>query len=1044
MVNSTWYQNSRQIASRGSQAKRPGSLAGLAAARRKHMGQFFTPDAIAALMWEIASPAMQSAIARDSGSKVALIDTSIGSGRLMQFASPDQHSIAGCDVDDDCLSTFASEVEAAGFDCDILCTGLESIKPKGFGAALLNPPFSLHLDAPTICPLPGTTYGKYGPNSATVSHRYAVEQALSGAEIVLAILPKGSHLHWAGQNRRLRAIIRLPAGTFKDEKTQVETELLVFSKEEGGEPQYHTVDTLPALNCNPFALVCSNTYERRARPLSASIESASAPVIMLPVTGDSRVTLHHSGRKIVLGFHCGLTQAKVMNGLLKRRVKAPSDEHRYPQGVRFVGQGRFDIENYLLADDPSAALRDLLEAIRLSGGKPVVPTGFSRYFENRIRRHLRETTPYRHVVPAGAVVECPAGGFEAVAKRKRLVHPLKLGSGLILPGMSFTFSYADGCFITTHPDTGETLEVEMDAFNMDFERVNANAPATGWQVVHEGRVAAFPQLAKTHMAAICQAGIDVWLDRDYQVHDLIEMRMGRGGTLAWEMALGKTRCALALAMLGGRHNLIVLEPQLIEECIKEIKAVGLADDEWQVIRTPQACHALRRINIISYNRLRMEIKPGAGRRTYARMLRKRIATLVADEGDVLTNHTSKQSQALQLLCAKRKYLLTGTPARNMPRDILGVATYTGGDGTALQPFGRHHPYASADNVSNMDHAITGAVAFSKRHAVFQWVTHEFLDTGLVRGAKREIPKARNIETLRDYAAPLLKRRTQKEPEVSKYLNIPEATISTTVLKWDEQHLRHYLSIADEFASYYRRAKAEATGQGKGLNLITLLARIGAVERACTCPQFPTPGFPYKGGLTSKQRYLIERMEALTHQGRKTICFVEQPKMVMLLVNVLAKRGIEAVPFHGGIPIAQRIRQLDTRFREGDAPVLIATKECAQAGYNIPQANYVLFADRNWVSRVEKQALYRVLRGEQTQHVEAEFVHLEGSIDEYMGQVVDMKADTIGACIDFLTPELQGLEFKHIDAILDNFIEKLAAREGFKHGFEFRRLIKDAP
>lgn len=54
-----WYQLA------GRQGKgasiRPGSLGGLAEARRANRGEFFTPDAVAKRMFEIVAPAMRAA-----------------------------------------------------------------------------------------------------------------------------------------------------------------------------------------------------------------------------------------------------------------------------------------------------------------------------------------------------------------------------------------------------------------------------------------------------------------------------------------------------------------------------------------------------------------------------------------------------------------------------------------------------------------------------------------------------------------------------------------------------------------------------------------------------------------------------------------------------------------------------------------------------------------------------------------------------------------------------------------------------------------------
>lgn len=1045
----SWFDPCRQHASLGSTAERPGSLGGLAAARARNLAQFFTPDAVAALLWRIASPAMDAALARRPGARVALLDNSVGSGRLLQFADPDKHTLAGADVHGPSLDVLTDAAEAAGFRVDFVHAGMEAIEPHGFAVGLLNPPFSIHLDSPTLMQLPGNSYGTFGPASAAVSHRFAVEQALHACNMVLAIVPRSASALWladAGYHDRLRAVLTLPAGSFREEGTDVAVDLVVFG--DVREPAAPIELVLSSLDdaLPDFDLHCYNTSEQHPGALSATHVQAGACTIKEPATGDNRVRIGHKSSRITLKFFDGLTRAMVENGLLRRPVRPPADNHRYPDGIRFAGQGQFDIELYLLQDDPMACLHALENRIRELGGTPVVDEGLRNYLRKRIRRHKRESTPYRHVVRAvGAqAAGVGTGALRAIPKRNRLVNPNKWGTSVLLKDVAYDVAVDGGDYVVTHPAAGEQLRLPEADFLASFALEGQQDTAGEWLVVHEGRVAAFPELAAAIRADMARLGVDTWLDRDYQTHDIAEMRMGRrGGCLAWVMALGKSRAALALALLGGERSLIVLEPQLIDEMRDEIHKIGLSADQWQVITRPEHCGRLRRVNIVSYNRLRRPISEGAGRRTYASLLRRRIGTLVADEGDVLTNHASQQSRAIAMVSPRRRYLLAGTPVRNMPRDILGVTTYVGGDGTALQPFGRHRPYADPVLHRNMDTAHTGARHFMDTHSVVEWVTHEFVDSGMVTGAKREVPKVRNIAQLRKFAAPLLKRRTQEEPEVARYIQIPKANSFVTTLEWDADHLRHYIEIADHFAAWYREARKLATGRATGLNLVALLARVGAVERANTCPQFATPGFGSYAPLTSKQRYLIDRMETLTNEGRKTLCFVEQPMMVNILVRELAKRGVEAVPFHGGIPIMARVKDMNRRFRQGSAPVMVATRSTCQAGYNIPQANYVLSGDRNWVARTEEQALYRVLRGEQKNPVDAEYVHLAGSIDIYQDQTVRMKKDTIGATIDFLVPQLQEAEFLHMDAIFDRFIEDLAARHGFTQPSKFREALKHA-
>ncbi|WP_295585215.1 hypothetical protein [uncultured Lamprocystis sp.] len=48
------------------------------------------------------------------------------------------------------MTPLGEAAKAAGFQCHFSTVGMEQIDPTGFGVALINPPFSLHLEAPTL------------------------------------------------------------------------------------------------------------------------------------------------------------------------------------------------------------------------------------------------------------------------------------------------------------------------------------------------------------------------------------------------------------------------------------------------------------------------------------------------------------------------------------------------------------------------------------------------------------------------------------------------------------------------------------------------------------------------------------------------------------------------------------------------------------------------------------------------------------------------------------------------------------------------------
>lgn len=88
-TQNTWYAPLAEIRSLGSTQAKASNLGGLAEARRQHLGQFFTTNEIARFMFDFVA---------DLDGVDSLLDNSIGSGRLLQFADPTRHKIFGVDV----------------------------------------------------------------------------------------------------------------------------------------------------------------------------------------------------------------------------------------------------------------------------------------------------------------------------------------------------------------------------------------------------------------------------------------------------------------------------------------------------------------------------------------------------------------------------------------------------------------------------------------------------------------------------------------------------------------------------------------------------------------------------------------------------------------------------------------------------------------------------------------------------------------------------------------------------------------------------------
>ena len=218
----------------------------------------------------------------------------------------------------------------------------------------------------------------------------------------------------------------------------------------------------------------------------------------------------------------------------------------------------------------------------------------------------------------------------------------------------------------------------------------------------------------------------------------------------------------------------------------------------------------------------------------------------------------------------------------------------------------------------------------------------------------------------------------------------------------------------------------------------MLARIAAVELAGNCPQHPNASpRPYLG-RNAKIEYATKRLVDLASAGQKTILFASHPQTLEAIGRQLRAHGHNPVIIHGGIPIAQRTKEMDDRFRFGDATEMLATFGTTQAGLNIPQANRAILLNRDWLAKTERQAIGRMLRPQQRREVHVEYLHHPGSIDCYQAQMVAMKSAAADAGLDWGTPQEQGLEFLHLDTLLGRFVEDLGKLLGVK-----RHEVRDA-
>jgi predicted RNA methylase len=1102
-----WYAPLLEIAARGESVENTGGLAGLAAARAAHEGQFFTPTAVVAVLWKLLADVLSpSAHEHAERNRRSIIDTAAGSGRLLWPCTPEEHAVYGLEPEARCCGPLAQAHAAAGFAGQILNCRMEErrLGHQAFDVALINPPFSLHWDTPHVQRFAINARGAYGPHSSAISHWYALWQAYCAAAVVGAIVPRQVANTLLEQQTdaygtlrlALVAVVHLPAQAFRSAGATVDTSIVVLSRHGCLKDESPRIQDLASCDPETVATLRWKVLPRALGPssIAGTDISLTEPAIIRPVTRDWRVRIIRHGRHLIPTFRCGAAEAIVRNHILRHPISIRSGkDSAIPAGVAYVGQGALDLEVHLAQPDPEASLADFIASIAALGMETTLDPGILPYLRRRLRRLRRQLIPVRRWAwrPDGGDVESWLKGQARVRAQARSTTLLggqvvPTGSVIHLVRCAHTPGTAAGglpLWAWERPDADATAKPAhlphdqvLRAFTLP------DAPAGGWHLIHPGLRVHAPEAWRAAERKARAVGIDRFLTRSYQFEDAVEFIARRGGICAWLMGLGKARLAVALALMGGRHNLILVEARLVDEMITELHTIGLPEDWWQVITCVEDTRSLRRVNILSYSRMKQPLggrgrgeendnadistpeeeervrglrktarflpvvpahsgmskaeiatrlrawiaeRARPARRSHcqtrdciARRLRHRIHTLVADEAHLLRNQHSEQTRACLQISPKVAFDLSGTPIANYPRDILPLLRHVGGDGTVVQPYGFRHPFLEVQQRTTMDRARRGHEVFADMFCTVEWVTNEWLEDH--QGAKREIPRIADVPAFRRLVEPAIVRRVHHEPDVN--LPIPVPTITTTTVPLDADHLEHYLAVAEHFKYWYEE-QLRARGNTRP-NLAILLAKIGAVVHANNHPQdFRGGPSVYHGTWTAKQRLFLDRVCAIAQTGEKSIGFMHAPGLVDRFQAELERRGVEAVALHGGIPIQKRLKALNTRFRNGPAPILLSTYGVGRQGLNLHQANHIIQYSRDWTASAEDQGIFRVLRPQQQRPVHVERMHHEGSIDIYQDQMVAFKNSALCAGLDYGEDDVAA-EWLHYETIFSRFIDNI--------------------
>jgi len=124
---------------------------------------------------------------------------------------------------------------------------------------------------------------------------------------------------------------------------------------------------------------------------------------------------------------------------------------------------------------------------------------------------------------------------------------------------------------------------------------------------------------------------------------------------------------------------------------------------------------------------------------------------------------------------------------------------------------------------------------------------------------------------------------------------------------------------------------------------------------------------------------------------KVLLFTESLATLESIRSLLSADGIEALGYHGELPLVDRDRQV-ARFRDPDGPKLLLSTEVGGEGRNFQFAHHLVNYDLPWSPATMEQRIGRLDRIGQTQPVDIHVFDVRGTL---ASDVLSLLADAVG-------------------------------------------------
>ncbi|MEO8111073.1 MAG: SNF2-related protein [Ginsengibacter sp.] len=414
-----------------------------------------------------------------------------------------------------------------------------------------------------------------------------------------------------------------------------------------------------------------------------------------------------------------------------------------------------------------------------------------------------------------------------------------------------------------------------------------------------------------------------------------------GGCLADDMGLGKTLQAICfLQYLKEKYkkatNLVVCPTSLIYNWESELQkfAPSLKYHIYYGSNRSFSDEHLENYDIIitSYGTMRIDIKE---------LQQHTFNHIILDESQHIKNPDAQVTKATQLLKARNRIILSGTPVQNNTFDLFAQMHF-------LNPgFLGNKEFFKTEFATPIDKNGSGETAAQLRKLIF----------------------------------PFMLRRTKEQVA-------PDLPDKTETVLWCEMD-KAQRAVYDEYKNYYRhRLMNKIEEEGMGNASMYILEGLMRLRQICDSPVLVKDEEVTTTESIKMDELLREVLE--NTGGHKLIVFSQFTEMLALVREAFSKNKITHLYLDGSTPATKR-KDLVAQFQtDPNIKAFLISLKAGGVGLNLTAADYVYLIDPWWNPAVEDQAIDRTHRIGQTNKVFAYKMICKDTVEEKILQMQQKK------------------------------------------------------